>query len=214
LLIGATTGLGLHAVAGGFDPPARSVPAKEHRAEGQSQGLLAPRSNRSAPPSNSPSGSALAVDTRSEPVTPGGRVPSPALARPERGGVTGREALDRGLSEQQALLDRGLSEQQALLDEARGALRRGDPNRALDAARAHRERFPDTAFEEERRAVRIRALLSLGREPEARAELSLFEAAFPKSLLLPSLQKSFEAAAAPRDFVTEPTGLPQTPGRR
>jgi hypothetical protein len=82
----------------------------------------------------------------------------------------------------------GLAEQQALLDDARAALRRGDAGAALETIRRHVARFPSTAFEEERRAVVIRASLLLGKRSEAHADFERFVAAFPKSLLLPSLR--------------------------
>ncbi len=78
----------------------------------------------------------------------------------------------------------GLREEQAPLDEARRDLDRGDALAALNATRAHATRFPRGALAEARDALRIRALVRLGRTDEARRELAAFRATHPHSLLL------------------------------
>jgi hypothetical protein len=81
-----------------------------------------------------------------------------------------------------------LAEQQALLDQARAALGNGDGAAALEAVRAHAARFPESVLTEEREAIAVKALASLGRRTEAHARLELFESRFPRSPLLPSLR--------------------------
>jgi hypothetical protein len=81
-----------------------------------------------------------------------------------------------------------LAEQQALLDQARAALGKGDGRAALEAVRAHSARFPESVLAEEREAIGVKALASLGRRAEARTRLELFESRFPRSPLLPSLR--------------------------
>jgi hypothetical protein len=100
----------------------------------------------------------------------------------------------------------GLAAQQSLLDDARGALVRGDGTSALSAIGAHRLRFPDTAFAEERAALEIRALIALARVEEARERHAAFERAFPGSLFAPSLRKLLPAQSA--EAVTD---LPVSP---
>jgi hypothetical protein len=78
----------------------------------------------------------------------------------------------------------GLREEQAPLDEARRELDRGDALAALNATRAHATRFPQGALAEARDALRIRALVRLGRTDDARRELAIFRAKHPHSLLL------------------------------
>ncbi len=78
----------------------------------------------------------------------------------------------------------GLREEQAPLDEARRDLDRGDALAALNATRSHAARFPQGALAEARDALRIRALVRLGRTDEARRELAAFRARYPHSLLL------------------------------
>lgn len=60
-----------------------------------------------------------------------------------------------------------LSDEVRQLDVIRGYLR-SDTGRALAAADAHEQRYPNGALREERELLRIEALLRLGREPEAR----------------------------------------------
>ncbi len=78
----------------------------------------------------------------------------------------------------------GLREEQAPLDEARRDLDRGDALAALNATRSHAARFPQGALAEARDALRIRALVRLGRTDDARRELTAFRARYPHSLLL------------------------------
>jgi hypothetical protein len=99
----------------------------------------------------------------------------------------------------------GLAAQQSLLDDARGAILRGDGTSALSAIGAHRLRFPDTVLGEERAALEIRALLTLGRTQEARERHAAFERAFPGSLFASSLRKLVSSA----ESVTDPTAETQ-----
>ncbi|HEY3499386.1 MAG TPA: hypothetical protein VGK73_32075 [Polyangiaceae bacterium] len=195
LLLGTTASLGVHALTGGFDARRPAAAPQTHEASG----VLARAAEAKLPPAGSNEGAS---------PTPAGETVERA-----RSGVEARSPASQKTSRTSAVAEtpheRGMAEQQALLDEARAALRGGDATRALSTARAHHERFPDTVFEEERRAVVIRALLLLGRERDARVQLTGFEHAFPKSLLLPSLRKSVEARFA-RDSVTESRPSPQS----
>jgi hypothetical protein len=69
----------------------------------------------------------------------------------------------------------------ALLQRAQSALA-GDPARALALTDQHRRSFPAGALREEREAIAIQALRSLGREPEARARAARFETKYPNSV--------------------------------
>jgi hypothetical protein len=97
----------------------------------------------------------------------------------------------------------GLAAQQSLLDDARGAILRGDGTSALSAIGAHRLRFPDTVLGEERAALEIRALLTLGRIQEARERHAAFERAFPGSLFASSLRKLVPSGASNAESVTD-----------
>ena len=74
-----------------------------------------------------------------------------------------------------------MSAELALLREARGALDRGEGQRALAILDAHRERFPRAALAEEREAARVFALCSVGRVEASRSAVHAFLASHPKS---------------------------------
>jgi len=81
-----------------------------------------------------------------------------------------------------------LAEQQTLLDKARLALRKGDGQAALEILDLHARRHPASVLTEEREALTIKALASLGRSDEARSRFELFAKRFSRSPLLPSLE--------------------------
>lgn len=76
------------------------------------------------------------------------------------------------------------AEEHRVLDEARAAIVRGEPEKALDATAQHAARFPHGTLAEERYALRIRALARLGRTAEAEASLAEMRARYPRSFLL------------------------------
>jgi hypothetical protein len=84
--------------------------------------------------------------------------------------------------------DDGLEELR-LLDRARQFDRRGDYSAALASTREHQRRFSDGRLVEEREALRIRALMGLGRAREAGAIAALFRRKFPRSVLLESIDR-------------------------
>jgi hypothetical protein len=61
-----------------------------------------------------------------------------------------------------------LSEQIAVIDAARAALSAGADRRALETVRRYQERYPNGSFRPEATALKIEALLKLGRQAEAR----------------------------------------------
>jgi hypothetical protein len=185
--LGASVGLGLHAATGSAT---QAAPPTETLASPAGASVPAVRSNRArdesrARPTHEPA-------TNSSAVSPAASVEPPRPGAVARAHVNPHPELPE-TSPPPAEPSSGLAEQQALLDEARGALARGEAKRALDAIQRHVARFPGTAFEEERRAVVIRALLLLGRSTEARAETERFAARFPSSLLLPSLRATLSS---------------------
>jgi len=76
-----------------------------------------------------------------------------------------------------------LRDEIALVDSARDALSAGSAPRALDILRRYQERYPSGSFRPEAAAVRIEALVKLGREAEARALATRFVADHRGSLL-------------------------------
>lgn len=79
-----------------------------------------------------------------------------------------------------------------LVDGADTALRAGNPERALAAAREHEQRCPTGALVQERERIAIEALVQLGRIDQARARASAFEARFPSSPHVGRIRQALE----------------------
>ena len=84
--------------------------------------------------------------------------------------------------------DDSLAEERALLEVARTALGRGRAAEALTALGEHEQKFSRGRLAEEREGLRVQALLSLDRVPEARARLEAFKLEHPESILVPALE--------------------------
>lgn len=76
-----------------------------------------------------------------------------------------------------------------LLRQARAAVAREDYAAALPTIAEHSHRFKDGRLSEEREALRVKALVGLGRTPEARHAAAAFRARFPRSVLLSAVDK-------------------------
>lgn len=74
-----------------------------------------------------------------------------------------------------------------LMRQARAAVARGDFEVALSATTEHARRFKNGRLVEEREALRVKALVGLGRAKEARHAAAAFRARFPRSVLLPAV---------------------------
>lgn len=104
--------------------------------------------------------------------------PPPALASP----APDEERL--GSPSPSRRLGRAAVEELRLLDRARQSDARGDYAGVLDMTAEHERHFPDGRLAEEREVLRVRALVSLGRDSEARQAASKFRHEFPRSVLL------------------------------
>jgi hypothetical protein len=71
--------------------------------------------------------------------------------------------------------------------QARGAVARGDFAGALSPINEHTRRFKNGRLVEEREALRVKALMGLGRSEEARRAAAAFRSRFPRSVLLPAV---------------------------
>jgi hypothetical protein len=71
-----------------------------------------------------------------------------------------------------------LGKQIALVDAARAALGSGEAARALGIVREYQATYPGGTFRPEVAAIKIEALLKLGRESEARASAERFAATY------------------------------------
>jgi hypothetical protein len=76
-----------------------------------------------------------------------------------------------------------------LLGQARAAVARGDFAAALSPIAEHARRFKNGRLVEEREALRVKALVGLGRGEEARHAAADFRARFPRSVLLPAVSQ-------------------------
>ena len=86
-----------------------------------------------------------------------------------------------------------LARERTLLDLARADAARGEPLLVLEQTRRHRAQFPHGKLSEEREALSIRALRSLGRISEARARAETFHLTYPNSLLAPAIDSALSA---------------------
>ena len=191
MALGSTVGLGLHVSFQQWGAPAvRPRPAA----------VVAARPLRAATPAPSPyAGSAVRPPSGDASADVAGPLEPPHPSSPEprtnpSPELPGERVVSAGV---------GLAAQQALLDAARAALRRGDGGAALAAIGRHTAEFPRTAFEEEREAVAIKALVLLGNLSEARARTEQFDARFQKSLLTPSLRAELRGPRKLADSVTD-----------
>jgi hypothetical protein len=78
-------------------------------------------------------------------------------------------------------------EELRLLERAQQFAARGDYAAALAVTTEHERRYSGGRLCEEREALRLRALIGLGRDNEARQAAARFRRDFPRSVLLPKL---------------------------
>jgi hypothetical protein len=76
-----------------------------------------------------------------------------------------------------------------LLRQARAAVARDDFAGALVPIAEHARRFKEGRHAEEREALRVKALSGMGRRDEARRAAAAFKARFPRSVLLPAVNR-------------------------
>lgn len=86
-----------------------------------------------------------------------------------------------------------LARERALLDRARVSMAQGDPERALLLLGQHARIYRRGTLIEEREAMAVNALVSLGRYTEAEKRGASFRTAFPASLVLPSVEAALAA---------------------
>jgi len=77
----------------------------------------------------------------------------------------------------------------SLLRRAQSAFAAGNFANTLTLAAEHARRFPNGRLAEEREALRVRSLARSGRAEEARRAAAAFATRFPRSVLLPRIQK-------------------------
>jgi hypothetical protein len=82
----------------------------------------------------------------------------------------------------------------AMLERAKQADARGDFSAVLAVAARHERMYPSGRLCEEREVLRLRALIGLKRDHEARRAVRRFHHDFPHSVLLPALDQMLAAS--------------------
>jgi hypothetical protein len=141
-----------------------------------------------APAPKQPQASRVTPDTR---VTDTGVTPdasaSPALEVPVPEVV--RTPAPRRLSDADAY-----AAELKLLRQARADVAAARFSAALNSIAEHERRFPAGRLREERDALRVKALASLGRSEDARAAAERFGARYPRSVLSPGIEAATRRA--------------------
>jgi hypothetical protein len=86
-----------------------------------------------------------------------------------------------------------LERELSLLERARTLLSEGQSQGTLQLLREHRLSYPNSALQQEREALAIRALIAAGRSVEARGRAVRFVEAYPTSALRGSVERAVES---------------------
>ena len=138
---------------------------------------------RSPAPKQPTKASTVMPDTGATPDTSA----SPALEVPALEGA--RAQAPRRLSDADAY-----AAELKLLRQARADVAASRFSAALNSIAEHERRFPAGRLREERDALRVKALASLGRSEDARAAAERFGARYPRSVLSPGIEAATRRA--------------------
>lgn len=138
---------------------------------------LRPKAKPVAAPRSAPVASSTASSGNLLPQPPADE-PQPALAAPAVEASAAARPLVPATPSRERATTNDLSEQLALVDSAHGALTRGDAAGALALARKYAAEYPSGTFRPEAAAIRIEALVKLGRTTEARTLASKFATSY------------------------------------
>lgn len=171
------------AVAGGA-----TVAAVLPRAAGPAPSVeVTPRSEREAPREEP----IVRVTPADEPEAQVADPPEPSAATKVRGAR--RATIDTSApATAPPAPDTDLGAERALVERARTALFRRRAADALDALEEHERRFPGGRLSEERDALAVQSLRTLGRNDEARARATRFVADHPSSIFRPLVDPALE----------------------
>jgi hypothetical protein len=175
-VVGAAVGAALHAVVA---PPRERIVYVERPA---------PAAPRATPVEPEQVASPVAPPSAATP-----HLPPTALAPPPppRRVASSAEHAERVEKQPHGLSDLGA--EQALLDTARRALAHGRTDDALAPLDRHAQRYPEGILAEEREALAVNVLVSIGRYPEARARAERFFQRYPGSLVRGSVEAALGA---------------------
>jgi len=137
---------------------------------------------RSGEPTRVPHAAPPAVTAPKDPV-PARELPAPPPAPADTPAPSPAAATAAAPRARAVAAAGDLGDQVALIDFARAAVSGGAGARALEILRRYQERYPAGSFRPEAAAIKIEALMKLGRESEARALAERFVAEHRGSLL-------------------------------
>jgi hypothetical protein len=155
---------------------------------------LAPPPSSAHPASLQHFAQATTPPAATEPAPPKAAKP-PAVAHPApmAGGAPGK-ATSASRPASQPAKEEIVLEELRLLERAQQLANRGDYVTVLGIAADHERRYPAGHLCEEREALRLRALVALGRNQEARQVAARFRRDYPHSVLLPKLSDLLAAS--------------------
>jgi hypothetical protein len=188
ILIGAISGVvavsGYSALEPVLSPPAPAPPTVVEPSLAPQKAPLGPRGATPVPSEQSSSVPASTGDARA-PASGGAAPavstsPAPSSEAPaiSPGASAGADAPSPGSPEERASR---LREENELLSQARGALRGGDPGRAMLLLEQARQKFPGGVLGQEREALTIEALAKGGAREAASVRAAAFIKAHPTS---------------------------------
>ena len=122
-----------------------------------------------------------------------GPLPSPTVGGAASGVVDPLSPSDKLVSSPKPISDDSLASERAVLDRARQKLAVSEPEHALQFLEQHAGRYPNGKLAEEREAMLINVLVSLGRAEQAKARGAAFTKRFPASLMLLSVKAALAA---------------------
>ena len=125
------------------------------------------------------------VSSGSEAATPVAESLAPVVAAEKETGGAPRAPAQSSLVR--------LSNERRLLDQARKSMSEGNWQKAREVLERHGQVYPQGALIEEREAMLVNALVSLGYYEQAKRRGAAFRARFPESLVLPSVNAALGA---------------------
>jgi len=120
-------------------------------------------------------------------------LPSPTAEIAASGVVDPPSPSDKLVLAPKPISDDSLASERAVLDRARQKLAVSEPEHALQFLEQHARRYPNGKLAEEREAMLINVLVSLGRVEQAKARGAAFTKRFPASLMLISVKAALAA---------------------
>jgi hypothetical protein len=145
--------------------------------------LVRPTTVASAPPALT--ATATATATLPLPPTPFVADPLPPLEQ-----LNPQPVTPKTRSTSSAVETLGLEHELRLLEQARTKLSEGQPAGTLELLRRHRAQYPQSALEQEREALSVRALMAAGRRAEAQKQAAAFVQRYPGSVLRGSVERA------------------------